>query len=131
VDPKAEWRKKSKLKELARIERGIMKSVRRAESKAALIVPKALAYESVAYPRPDPITAHILARISWRDSGELWIIPVTTLCRAIALNDAQRLLKGKGFTHFTVLDLYEGPPRVQSIANLAACVDGGRYRLGI
>lgn len=129
MDPKQAWRKKSKLKELARIERGIMKAVRRAEGKATLLVPKTL--DPVAYQRPEPITAHILARKTWSDAGELWIVPVTTLCRAIALNDAQRLLKGKGFGHFTLLDIYEGAPRVQSIANLAACVDGGQYKRGL
>jgi hypothetical protein len=110
VDPKTQWRHKSKLKELAKIERGILKSVRRAQRQADLIVPKALAWIPIPYEKPEPITAVILARRAWYEAGEVRTIPVTTLCRAIALNEAQRLLKREGFTHCTVLDVYEGHP---------------------
>lgn len=111
MDPRTLKQKNNKLRDLAKIERGIQKSVRRAQNKAALIVPKeAQRSPPVGYPPPEPITAEVWARRSWREPGEHRTISVTTLCRAIALNEAQRILKAEGLTHCVILDVYEGPP---------------------
>lgn len=125
MDPNSAWRLKNKLKDLAKIERGILKAVRRAQGTAGLLIPKT--YMPVAYPKPEPITAEILARETWHSPGVVRQIPVTTLCRAIALNEAYRLLRLEGFRHCVVLDLYEGPPRAINCTS----VDGGRVHADI
>lgn len=98
---------KSNLHALAKVERGILRALRRAAKPASgPLIPKG--DMPTAYPPPAPIEATCACRRTWSEPGVIRVVPVTTLCRAIAINQAILKLQREGFRHIVLLDIKEG-----------------------